>query len=338
MGNYIEKIGDSISRAEKKISEIRKQDSLVFSIFTDLHTVDAEHEYMDRLIYALKLITDKIEYDAVIDLGDNFAMLGRDLHISNEELRARFKRIFSAIYSATNHPIINVNGNHDAIGTDFFKADFWNDIVKGKYGNTSAVYGDSGSYYYVDYEKANTRLVILSLPYDSDIESEMPTPLWKFGKCQLDWLKNSALSTTKDVIILSHVPFYYRYTGNKEETLPVWDGKNSKKSYIAALCGEIGDLDEAISIVNEYYNRDNTRLVACLSGHTHEDSLRLPGEQKDEYKNPLPCCQIVTESTVLFNGNDREIGLSLDIAVWNPSEGKLYMIRVGDGEDRDISV
>lgn len=292
---------------------------------------------MERLIPALKLITEKIDYDAVIDLGDNFGMLGRNIHITNDELKARYERVFSAMHDATKHPMINVNGNHDAIGTDFFKSAFWNSIVKGKYGNTLAVYDDEGSYYYIDYEKASTRLIVLSLPYDSDIESEMPTPFWGFGKCQLKWLRKKALNTDKDVIILSHVPFYYKYTGDSKATLDVWTVKEAKTSYISALCGWIEDLDKAVAIIEEFNNR-STKVVACLSGHTHYDSFWLPHEEKCGEKNPLPCHQIVTTSTCLTDKVEPKIGISIDVAVWSPSRKEFNMIRIGDGEDRKISL
>lgn len=336
MEQYLEMLAASVAEAKEKIEHLRAEDSLVFPLFTDLHTMDADHAYMEKLIPALELITASIPYDAVINLGDVFGMLGRMIHISNEELKARFERVFSAIYDAAKHPVIHVNGNHDAIGTDFFKADFWNGIVKGKYGNTSAVYGTEGSYYYIDYEKANTRLVILSLPHDSDLASEMPTPLWGFGAEQLKWLKESALDTDKDIIFLSHVPFYYKYVGDEETTLGVWNGKEAKKSYISALCGWIEDLNEATAMIEEFHER--ARVVACLSGHTHEDSLWLPYEEKENDKNPLPCHQIVTAATCAAEDVVQKIGISMDVVVWTPSKGELHMVRVGDGEDRRISL
>ena len=336
MDNYISRMSASVACAVEKINALRAEDSLIFPIFTDLHTTDVEHEYMDKLIPALELINDKINFDAVINLGDSFGMLGRDTHISNKELKARFERVFSAVYDAVKHPVININGNHDAPGTDFFKPDFWNDITKGKYGNTMAVYGDEGCYYYMDYEKANTRLVVLSLPYDSDIEADIPTPLWGFGKKQLAWLKETALNTDKDVILISHVPFWYKYLGDTESKLGVWTGSEAKKSYISALCGWIEDLDEAVSIIEEYDKRPGTKLVACLSGHMHTDSFWAPYEAKGERKNPLPCHQVVTTATCFTEDTELEIGISIDVAVWTPSKGELNMIRIGDGEDRKV--
>ena len=339
MEKYLEKLDAYVKRASEKVAEIRCDDSLVFPLFTDLHTKDADHEFMTRLIPAIKLVTENIRCDAVLDLGDNFDMLGRQIHISNSELKARFESVFEAIYEASGKlPLINVNGNHDAIGTDFFKPDFWNDITKGKYGNTSAVYGNEGSYYYVDYVKANTRLVVLSLPYDSDIEAEMPTPLWGFGKKQLEWLENNALDTSMDVIILSHVPFYSKYTGDMESTLGVWDGENAKLSYIANLCGWIDDLDDAVKIIEEFDKREGSRLVGVLSGHTHGDSTRKPYEEIKGKKNPLPCYQFVTGTACLPQTDCPDLCVRLDVAVWTPSKGEFTLVRVGDGEDRGIII
>ncbi len=336
MDDFIQKVTRSVEEAKEKIESIRGSDSLVFPIFADLHTEDADHEFMKKLIPTLKLITEKIEYDAVINLGDNFDMLGRTIHITNDELKNRYERIFSSIYNAAKHPVINVNGNHDGLGTEFFKPDFWNSLVKGKYDNTSACYGDDGCYHYIDYEKANTRLVVLSLPYDSDIESEMPTPIWSFGTNQLKWLKDTALNTDKAVIILSHVPFYYKYTGDTEAKIGVWTGKEAKETYIASICASPDDADEAVAIIDEFAAGPDTRLVACLSGHIHYDSFWLPHEEKDGKKNPLPCHQVVTTSACIAMNFKPEMGICIDVAVWTPSKGEFNIIRIGDGDDRKI--
>ncbi len=337
MDNYIAKVIESVVKAKKQIEEFRAEDSLIFPLFTDLHTDDIHHEFAQRLLTALRIITKEIDYDAIINLGDNFSMLGRNIHISNEELAKRFENLFSAIFEATDrHPMINVNGNHDALGTDFFKPDFWNSIVKGKYGNTRAVYGDEGAYYYIDYEKANTRIVALSIPSDSDIESEMPTPLWKFGKPQSEWLKNDALNTDKNVIILSHVPFWYKYTDDTESTLAVWNGTEVKKSYVSALCGWIEDSDEVAKFIEEF-NNGTSNVVACLSGHMHSDSFLLPFEEKFGKKNPLPCCQVVTTAACFTQDVALKFGIGIDIAVYTPSKGELRMIRIGDGENRKVT-
>ncbi len=331
MNDFLKRLNGYVDRAVEKVDLLKKSDSLIFPIFTDLHTMDLNHEYAQKLIASLKLITDRIQCNAVINLGDTFAMLGRMIQISNEELKGRFVELYTAINEATRLPLVNVNGNHDAIGTDFFKPDFWNNIVKGKFGNTDAVYSNEGSYYYLDID--TTRFVVLSLPCESDLEADNPTPVWQFGEKQLEWLKSVALDTDKSVIILSHVPFFYsKYYGDPEAMLDVWNGSEVRKSYISALCGWIDDIDEASDIVNSFAQKG--KLVACLSGHTHADSLWDPFKSEGNYTNPLSCRQAVT--TGVFWNNYSEF--VIDVAVWTPSENKLSLVRVGVGEDREIRI
>lgn len=324
----------AVKKAKEKITKLRKADSLVFPLFSDLHTDGPEHEYTKKLISVLEIISENIKCDAVINLGDNLSMLGRRIFITNDELENRLRAILDAVHKAAKVPVINVNGNHDGIGSDFFKPDFWNNIVKGNFGNTSSVYDETGSWYYMDYEKSSTRIVVLSLPYDSDIERDMPAPLWKFGERQLDWLESTALNTEYNVLILSHVPFGYKYDGDREETLGVWDGQSKKLSYIWELCGEIADVERATSIINEFNRKNDKKLVAVLSGHQHKDFVWLPAEEKDGFLNPLPCRQIVTKSVCINCDENSKTGVSIDVVVFTPSENKLDFIRIGDGEDR----
>ena len=317
-----------IDSAVEKIESKRRSDTLVFPLFTDLHTMDAEHEYSKKLIFVLEKLCSKTSVEGVVNLGDTFNMLGRMIQIPNGELEIRFNELFSKIHTATGVPLINVNGNHDAIGTDFFKSDFWNGIVKGKFGNDRAVYSNDGSYYYLDFDTA--RLVVLSLPHDSDLESEHPTPAWSFGEKQLDWLENPALATEKNVIILSHVPLFYSvYYGDPEAMLGVWNGKERKTSYVSALCGWIDDIDRASEIITSFSKKG--KLVGVFSGHTHFDSLWEPFETQGKYTNPVSCKQAVTGAAFI----NAEF-MKLDVMVFTPSENKLTLVRIGDGEDREI--
>ncbi len=342
MENFTQNLIESTRQAKEKIGALRKEDSFVFPIFTDVHSLDSDGERVNRLCEALKQITQEICCDAVVDLGDNMGMLGRNLHISNDDLKIVMENMFDRIYESVNCPLLVVNGNHDAVGTDFFKPDFWNEITKNKYGNINAVYDTSGSYYYVDFNKIKTRFVVLSLPSESDLEVEHPTPCWEFGSKQINWLKNEALNVSGNVIILTHVPFYYNDKTDKTKLLEVWNGKNTATSYITDLCGRIEDIEKVIEVINEFSKKTDTCLAGCFSGHTHEDSLWAPLQKKTvaghEYFNTLPCYQVVTTGAFIPESTHSEFGISIDIAVWTPSEKELNIIRVGDGEDRKIYV
>ncbi len=316
----------------QKVARVRTPRSLVLPYFSDLHADAADAESVERLCEALALVSESVKPDAVINLGDNLNMLGRMYHIENEPLKATLTGIFDRTKNAACAPMLLINGNHDGIGTDFFKADFWNEITKGKYDDGMAKYHSEGSYYYVDFADARTRLVFLSLPYDSDLEAEHPTPLWGFGKEQISWLKNVALQTEYDILLFSHVPFYYEYRGDTESMLGVWNGSAAAMSYISALCGWIEDLDEAVAAIEA-----SGKVKVCLSGHIHTESLWAPKETKGADKNPLPCLQYVTTRPVMPATEDKT-GIAIDVPVWVPEEQKLYIFRFGDGEDCVLSL
>ena len=66
-----------------------------------------------------------IKLDAVVSLGDNLSMLGRNIHASNEMIKDLLTGIFDRVSVACDVPLYPVHGNHDGIGTDFFSAEFW---------------------------------------------------------------------------------------------------------------------------------------------------------------------------------------------------------------------
>lgn len=334
----------------EKVNKMRKDDSLVFLVFSDLHTENVDSEFAQKLMSMLSTITTNIEMDAVIDMGDNVSMLGRTKHITNQELKIVLDQLFSGIMQSVNCPLFMVNGNHDAIGTDFFKPDFWNEIVKNKFVDESAVYHSDGAYYYADYDHCKTRMIFLSVPYESDLRATYPTPLWKFGSEQLKWLAENALDTSYDVLIFSHVPLFYCYCGDETRMLDTWDGEKVTKSYFNDLCGRIEDYKDAVAIMEAFQQHESyeneqlgikmhgteskAQLVACFSGHTHEDYMCRPYEKCGEDTNPLPCPQIVIKSF----SKKLEYDVAMDIVIWTPSDNMVHMVRCGDGENREISI
>ena len=326
----------SLDAVKAKLDAIRTDSTLVFTVFSDLHTTGVEDDMTRQLLEALAAVSETLRPDAVIDLGDNLAMLGRNNHITNDQLTATLAGLFDATQQAVDCPLLLINGNHDAVGTDFFKPALWNGVVKGKYDDGLARYAEAGSYYYVDFDRVHTRLVFLSLPSDSDLEGEYPRPLWEFGQKQLTWMRVEALRTEYTVLLFCHEPLYYAYHGEfgpDDTLLEVWDGEKVTKTPVVNLCGWIDDLDEAVSILET-----SGRVAACFSGHTHKDSLWAPHQQQGEDVNPLSCYQVVTRNPVVppWDREQPAIGVMLDVLVWDAAAKTIRMLRVGDGEDREV--
>ena len=341
------------ARAGAAVAKVRKEDSLVFLAFSDLHIRTADESWAENLLLALEAVDAATSPDYVVNLGDNPNMLGRESHITNPALSALLTELFDRMQAAVRCPLLLIHGNHDGPGTDFFMPDFWNAVVKGRYGHDKVVYGEEGSWCYLDVPGKQVRLVMLSLPFDSDVERSIPTPCWRFGNAQLQWLANVALDTADPVILLVHVPLFYEYTGDRESMLGIWTGQRAAESYIKDLCGEIADRDVAIGILQAFHNHETyiredlgiclkaspsgAKLTGCFSGHNHIDSLWMPGETRGVRVNQLPCKQVVTKAFAINYGDQQGVGMAIDVVVWTPSEGVFHLFRVGDGEDRTFT-
>lgn len=344
-------------RAAARIASLRRPDSLVFPFFTDPHAHTLSEDGMTSLFAALSSIADAVPCDGVLALGDNLAMLGRERHASDAEIAGLLAKILERASACFSCPLYPVNGNHDGIGTDFFKPDLWYKVSRG-YDRGTAVREGESAYYYVDFP--GVRMICLSLPSNSDLTAAHPTPAWEYGDAQLRWLAHTALACDCPVLLVMHVPFYYEYRGERTAMLGTWNGTRATESTIAVLCGWIADRDTAAEIFAAFQNHtdyDNTALgihmapsgehaclIAALSGHMHNDSFWRPGEEKitgdadSGGKNTLPCAQFVTASAnPAINPDLRDhetVPATLDIAVVTPSERTITLVRYGDGEDR----
>lgn len=318
-----------VNSAKARVEAICRDDSLVLLTFSDLHARGVADSSSVQLAELLGALTNGIPTHGVIDLGDNMGMLGRETHVTNPDLHDIIADMFATFRGASNCPFFPINGNHDAPGTDFFKPDFWNALVRDDL-NALGAATTHGGWYYTDLRE-DIRLVFLSAPWQSDVESEIPTPCWCFGEEQLAWLRDVALDTGKYVLLFCHVPMYDRYTGDMEKMLDVWTGSRAAKSYISTLCGWIEDAPEAVAILEGFAKAHPGKLIGEFSGHTHVDSLWAPGEVKGEVQNPLPCHQSVISSFCLRGT------AAMDILVVTPSLRRVDMVRVGDGEDRGFS-
>lgn len=267
---------------------------LVIPMFSDLHTDSVDDPHFTAQMNALKELRDEVgKFDAVISLGDLPAMLGRSKHASNAEIGELLRTSAEIMSKTADAPLLAVNGNHDAVGTDFFSPELWNSSVGRDPERGLGVHDGENVWFYADFEKAKLRFIFLSVPHGSDLSGERPTPLWSFGKEQLDWLEKTlaGISDGWHAILFSHVPFCSVYDGDMESTLRVWDGKRERDATIASLCGWIDDRNEAEEILNL-----SGKVILAIGGHEHYDEVFAPGKEKRGFVNRLCFPQVVISS------------------------------------------
>ena len=76
------------------------------------------------------------------------------------------------------------------------------------------------------------------------------------------------------------------------------------------------------------------KVRACFSGHTHTDSVWMPFEKRGEDVHPLSCPQFVTRNAVAFHPAPEDVGVSIDVLLWDYEQKQIRLIRFGDGADR----
>ena len=77
-------------------------------------------------------------------------------------------------------------------------------------------------------------------------------------------------------------------------------------------------------------------VTAKSAGEVEQTWEQIKQKEKDGNKNPLSCHQVATTGVFLPWKEHQDIGISIDLAVWTPSENSLELIRIGDGESRKI--
>ena len=275
----------------EKTLELLRASRFVIPVFADLHTDSPDDRHLKAQVSALCELREIRKPDAVISLGDMPAMLGRDRHASNAKVAALISGICEKLAEAAGAPLLAINGNHDAVGTDFFSPTLWRGAVKGFDRGLAKRDGDS-VWYYADF--GGYRFVFLSVPHDSELGGVYPTPLWSFGDEQLDWLERTLCRTTgKRIVIFSHVPFCSVYDG-PDTLMDVWDGERVRKATRASLCGWIDDRERAESILKRH------EIVCAVAGHEHYDSVLAPGELRNGFVNRLDCPQVIVSSHRVF--------------------------------------
>lgn len=339
--------------AAARIAQAVEPDSLIIPIISDIHVRGTDDPHFCALCDALAALRAATHVDALIGLGDWFAMLGREEHIATARVSELLTEFSDRARDAVGVPAFFINGNHDGIGTDFFSPTLWHAAVGARFdGGLAHFHGDS-AYFYVDYpavgaRKCPMRLIFLSTPCDSSPERVPPTPHWALGEPQLHWLEDVALDVPENanVIVFSHVPFNSYYADRHDAWLPVWNGHAQVNACVSALSGWLDDRSGAERILNDFVycrgrfmNRPHAVLRAAIAGHEHYDALFAPGERQGDFVNQLPCPQVFVASTnPAFNPLLREsahVGVSIDVMVCSDSHVRL--IRFGDGRDRILA-
>jgi hypothetical protein len=241
-------------------------------------------------------------------------------------------------------------GNHDPTYSDFpaplyYKqnlnhSEIYEYIYRYNAKYADRTISDDGTYYYADLNAFKARLVVLN-PYDvpSDETDEQGWAVYNkmslvgYRQEQLEWFANTALNVpSRDwtVVLCTHTsPSANEPCKNEEVVLGLIDAFRKGEKYACETTDSIPEYNTKIEC--DFTGRGG-EFAAWVSGHTHVDRSGI-------FQDTL-CFSIISDwhhncSTLTFKrvgGTTTE--QAFDIYTVSPDDHKLYITRVGAGEDR----
>jgi len=206
--------------------------------------------------------------------------------------------------------------------------------------NKNKIFDSDGTYYYIDDATTKCRFIFLN-PFWSewlgnedgftyDIEhSFFHTPI--FGSQQLNWFANEALNMPSGygAILIAH---FAPSAKDFDVFKGIVDSFNNKSLYSGSY---IGVREWQSTHISVNYQNVNSEIIAIFQGHNHIDT-------QYDYFDTIPCINITSacgESRV-ENPIKRVKGTATEVAadavIIDRIKRKIYMIRLGAGDDRVI--
>lgn len=345
---------DEIKTTAETIRKLTNAPCLVYNIITDTHVRPADQTSVRQTQDSIANIAalNRISFaDGVVHLGD---MISQSAYTQDgytddeiyESLRDYIKK-----FSSLNRNAYLVNGNHDGHYANHYREKEWYSIC-GRLNENYVVREAATGYFYVDYPKLKVRTVFFATPDNID---DANTVVYGYTARMLDWFVNKALNVENDyaVIIFTHIaPFFTWYIPNGMENLTDFYG----------ICNAFHNHTSYVGVVQsaDFSSKSGTKMIAYICGHAHGDAVLAAGETVsgvDQQGNPvtttngMPCPVINIGAGVFTTGamsnygavaparTDRTVTQDLwDTMIFRPDLNKIYMIRFGAGNDREIAI
>lgn len=350
-----------VNAANVAVEKIKSKQNLAghscvsFIDFSDMHIIHGANNYAHNVGKLARYLMDKCDIPLAIFLGDWVNGTGE----STKELALDDVRVAKEILAPiSSEELCTITGNHDlwfdGNTHTVSMEERYNAICRHNTKDFRKVFGESGSYYYVDNVPQKTRFIFLDGNWSEFTVDESGTPSYSafaqggYGQEQLQFLADSLkVENGWSVCIFTHVPpiAEYRppattpdYFRDADILIGIINAYADKTTYSGEYNGTDYNgyvHDWAKVSISVDYAAYNGELIAMFTGHRHLDEV---------FTEPLKC-PIVTVTTCggqkLKDGYDRTYGTdtetSLDVVTINKKTRMIYCTRVGAGADREIN-
>lgn len=315
----------------------------VMPMMTDIHTIDSEAYKM------LAYMAETGVADVCFNLGDNIPD-----HFEDGDLAVDF---LNAVELWGNSPFAKcalyaLRGNHDNnpvsdddADTMVSNAEYYNinhSRTKKGYAGTNKNYG------YVDFEQPKIRVIFLDSGdiYDNNGEALTSGYNVMVQQEQFDWFCNTALdfsgksnASEWSVITVSHAQIAAQLSTAFTAVLQAFmDGSSASGTASTSY----GDYTNTLTYNVDYTSQGSVEYICHVNGHTHDDADHLIGNT-GRYDIDIAC----DNGTAYYyvgstrTAYTRTVGTIeehlMDTLCLDKTNHKIYMKRLGVGEDREYS-
>ena len=344
---YIE---EEVKSCVERIQEHQGYNTVTFGFMPDIHYSDTHNHNvrMKRVVNAYKEIAKRT--------GSSMLVLGGDyVNDGVKEYKVNNYRELRAHLSGTN--FFPINGNHDDnsiwdvftrnekatqhIKTEELYSLFYSHV---KYQGAEHDKNNNGLYYLYNDENAKIRYIFLDsndIPEEYDENGMLAYTkqgTFALSQKQTDWLCNTALSFDEEgwgVVIFAHsAKFPGEEPDNFENNIAFLN--EIIKAYKSGedLNGEFNEGILKVKINAQFSGKTRGNIIALFAGHHHSDILKT-----DSYGVPF----IYRANTIMYKGpklvrtDGDATEILFDVITINKDAGKIYITRVGAGEDLEVS-
>lgn len=316
---------------EDTVSKIRNEcgeKAYVFALFTDTHTKYDGNDFWQDTYRNLKAVNDSYNFDAIFHLGDivegNFTKDETEQILS--ETRQDMLSISNMSFLLTgNHDDNHVyyNSNNDGLITDSDRYALLN-----RFNEIRVCRKQSNQYYYIDISDDLRIICLDGMLGDGHLGNNGES--WGYTDEQVEWMRNDALNTKRQVMVLSHMQLSSIYSRHYDDGYMIYNSD--------AMLDALSKFKESGGIVIGFFN-----------GHTHADFMTQNSIGIHEVQTGT---QNMNQSgtfgqssysdgaytpNVPVRKKDSTLQDLWDVLIVKPLSKNVKIIRFGAGEDREFS-
>lgn len=319
------------SEIEDTVSKIRNEcgeKAYVFALITDTHTKYDGIDFWQDTYKNIKAVNDSYNFDAIFHLGDivegNFTKDETEQILS--ETRQDMLSISNMSFLLTgNHDDNHVyyNSHNNGLITDSDRYALLN-----RFNEIRVCRKQSNQYYYIDISDDLRIICLDGMLGDGHLGNNGES--WGYTDEQVEWMRSDALSTNRQVMVLSHMQLSSIYSSHYDDGYTIYNS--------GAMLDALSNFKENGGIVIGFFNgHTHADFMAQNSIGIHEVQTGTQNMNQSGTFGQSSYSDGVYTPNVPVREKDSTLQDLWDVLIVKPLSKTVKIIRFGAGEDREFS-